>query len=167
MLFDTFSELDRIGSALLSGFSAPAMATAPVDLRREDDRYLVEADLPGFDPASIDVSVEGRMLTIRAERTEESEDRSGRWLVRERRGAGILRRFDLGQEVDVDAISADYRDGVLRVTLPIVAEALPRKVQVAIGGAPTRQAITTGPGTAESNAEAADPKAAPAHSAVA
>ena len=64
MLFDTFKELDRISSAFFSGFPESALSSAPINLYREDDRYVVEADLPGFDPSSIDVSAEAGLLHL-------------------------------------------------------------------------------------------------------
>lgn len=161
MLFDTFKELDRISSAFFSGFPEPALSSAPVNLYREDGRYVVEADLPGFDPSSIDVSAEAGLLTIRADRDTSREGRGERWLVRERSSARVVRQLALGDEVDLDAIAADYRDGVLKITLPVKADALPRKVAVAVGAsAPTQQAIES----AEAAEEVSDPKAVPAHS---
>ena len=161
MLFDTFKELDRISSAFFSGFPEPALRSAPVNLYREDDRYVVEADLPGFDPSSIDVSAEPGLLTMRADRDTSREDRGERWLVRERSSARVVRQLALGDEVDLDAIGADYRDGVLKITLPVKADALPRKVAVAVdSSAPTQHAI----GSAGAAEEVADPKAVPAHS---
>lgn len=161
MLFDTFKELDRISSAFFSGFPEPALSSAPVNLYREDDRYVVEADLPGFDPSSIDVSAEAGLLTVRAHRDTSREDRGERWLVRERGSASVVRQLALGDEVDLDAIAADYRDGVLRVTLPVRSDALPRKVAVAVeSSTPASRATESTP----AEQEAADPKADPAHS---
>ncbi|WP_260272421.1 Hsp20/alpha crystallin family protein [Propionibacterium freudenreichii] len=161
MLFDTFKELDRISSAFFSGFPEPALSSAPVNLYRQGDGYVLEADLPGFDPSSIDVSAEPGLLTIRADRDTSREDQGERWLVHERSSARVVRQLALGDEVDLDAVTADYRDGVLKITLPVRADALPRKVAVAVGSpAPVQQAIESA-GTAE---EVADPKAVPAHS---
>lgn len=152
MLFDTFNELDRISSAFFSGHPGPALSSAPVNLYRETDRYVVEADLPGFDPSSIDVSAESGLLTIRADREASNEDQGERWLVRERTAARVVRQLALGGEVDLDAITADYRDGVLRVTLPVRADALPRKVEVALGTASSPAPQRAGSGETEGKA---------------
>lgn len=159
---DTLKTLDRISSALFSGFPEPLLSSTPVNVYREDGRYVVEAELPGFDPSSIDVTAEAGMLTIRADRDASREDRDDRWLVRERTSAHVVRQIPLGDDVDLDAIAADFRDGVLKVTLPVGAEALPRKVAVAVGAPSTGAQQAIGSGAAEQEGE--DPKARPAHS---
>ncbi len=133
-LFDTFRDLDRMSSALFSGLGSPTWVSAPVNVYRAEDHYMLEMDLPGFDPSAIDVSVEGGQLTLRAERTEERTDENAQWLVRERGAASVVRQFTLGEDVDADAITADYRDGVLTVRMPLRAAAKPRRIAVA-GGA--------------------------------
>jgi HSP20 family protein len=161
MLFDTFKELDRISSTFFSGFPEPALSAAPVNLYRNDDRYVMEVDLPGFEPSSVDVTAEPGLLTIRADRDTSREDRNDRWLIRERDSARVVRQIALGDDVDVDAIAADYQNGVLRVTLPVRADALPRKVAVAVGSPSSApQAIESG----EAAQRDAHPKAEPAHS---
>jgi HSP20 family protein len=162
MLFDMFPELDRISSAFFSGVPESLLSSTPVDLYREGDRYVMEADLPGFDPSSIDVSAEAGLLTIRAQRDVSREDSDERWFVRERGSARVVRQVALGRDVDLDAIDADYRNGVLRVVLPVRADALPKKVAVALEGGEgsAREAIASGAGAKES----AHPKARPAHS---
>jgi len=165
MLFDTFAELDRLGSTLLSGLSGSGMH-APVNLRREDDRYVLEADLPGVDPNAIDITVDDVWLTIRAERSSESERGDARWLIRERSSATAVRRLALGQDIDVDAIEASYDAGVLRLTLPLREDARSKRIAVAVGGAPARAAIGTNSAAsgAAAEREAAEGKAQPAHS---
>ncbi|WP_022881636.1 Hsp20/alpha crystallin family protein [Gryllotalpicola ginsengisoli] len=170
MLYDnTFRELDRLSDAFFSALAGTGSTGAPVNLRRESDRYVLEADLPGYDPQSIDVSVDGQWLTIRAERSAQSETEKAQWLVRERSAESTVRQFALGQDVDVDAITADYQDGVLKVVLPVLAEARPRKI--AVGSSPTQQSITTGTAQQVEATHAAQPeeasaegKAQPAHS---
>lgn len=147
-LFDTFRDLDRMSSALFSGLGSPSWMSAPVNVYRADDHYLLEMDLPGFDPSSIDVSVEGGQLTLRAERTEERTDEKAQWLVRERGAATVVRQFTLGEDVDADAVTADYRDGVLTVRMPLRAAAKPRRIAVAGTTAP---AVGAGGETAATN----------------
>ena len=108
-------------------FSTPRLM--PMDLYRDADNYVLNADLPGIDPQSVDVDVDGQLLSIRAERTAPTRD-GVRWIARERSAGSYLRRFTLGQGIDTAHISASYDNGVLSVVLPVTEKAKPRKVQV-------------------------------------
>jgi HSP20 family protein len=127
MTFDPFSELDRLAAGLLQ--SRPGPRTMPVDLYRDADRYVVTADLPGIDPGSVDVDIDGQLLTIRAQRTVGSAD-GAKWLVQERPAGTYLRQFSIGEGVDTANISASYDNGVLSVVIPVSERAKPRKIEV-------------------------------------
>ena len=107
----------------------------PIDIARVEDRYELNADLPGVDPSSVDVDVEGQVLTISAERTPRSVE-GATWLARERSGGKYLRRLNLGQGIDTASISASYENGVLSVVLPVSEKAKARKVEVQTTVAP-------------------------------
>ena len=102
----------------------------PMDLYRDADQYVLTADLPGIDPTTVDVDLDGRMLSVRAERAATSGD-DITWIRRERQAGSFVRRLTLGQGVDADSISASYENGVLRVTIPVAEKAKARKIQVA------------------------------------
>jgi len=135
MLYDTFAGLDRELTRL--GSMLPALASqgwrAPMDVRRETDRYVVDMDLPGVDPSSIDITVEDGWLTVKAERSRAREVTEDAWVVRERSHQAVVRRFGVGEAVDADAITADYTDGVLTLSLPLAEHAKPRKVVLSEG----------------------------------
>lgn len=137
MAFDPISQLDRLTASVLDSVRSPRIM--PVDLFREGDRYVLHADLPGVDPGSIDVDVDGNQLSIRAQRTADPSDGS-RWLARERSSGFFLRQFTLGDGIDVDGISASYEHGVLSVIIPVSERAKPRKITV--DTAETRQEIS-------------------------
>jgi HSP20 family protein len=101
----------------------------PVDLFRDGERYVLHADLPGVDPGSIDVDLDGGQLTLRAQRTADIQE-GVRWLARERGSGSFLRQFTLGDGVDLDGISASYESGVLSVIIPVSERAKPRKIEV-------------------------------------
>ena len=130
MSFDPFRELDRVASQLLDTRQGPRLM--PVDLHRDGDHYVLAADLPGVDPGSIDIDVDGQLLTIRAERTARSDD-GIRWISRERPTGSFLRQLTLGQGLDTSAISANYENGVLSVVIPVSEKAKPRKIEVQAG----------------------------------
>ncbi|KQP57076.1 Hsp20/alpha crystallin family protein [Agreia sp. Leaf283] len=127
MSFDPFSELDRLTGDLLHFRPGPKFM--PVDLYREGDQYVLSADLPGVDPGSVDVDVDGQLLTIRAQRTAAAHD-GVKWLTRERPNGDYLRQFSLGDGVDSEKISASYDNGVLSVIIPVSERAKPRKIEV-------------------------------------
>ena len=106
----------------------------PMDLSRTGDSYVLNADLPGIDPASVDISVDGQLLSISAERPAASTE-GVTYLSRERRTGTFLRRFTLGQNVDTTGITAGYDNGVLTVTVPVAEKAKPRKIEVASAAA--------------------------------
>jgi HSP20 family protein len=101
----------------------------PMDVARVGDRYVLDADLPGIDPATVDIDVSGRFLTIRAERPVRAQD-GATYLSRERGSGTYARRFTLGSGIDTASISASYDNGVLSVVLPISEQAKPRKIEV-------------------------------------
>ncbi len=128
--FDPFRDLDRMLSGALR---TPASAAMPMDLYRTGDRFVAKVDLPGVDPSTIDVDVEDRTLTIRAERREQAEG-DVQWLSHERPAGTFARQLTLGYGVASDQIQADYSDGVLSLTIPVAEEAKPRKISVSHTG---------------------------------
>jgi HSP20 family protein len=104
----------------------------PIDLYRDGDHYTLNADLPGIDPSTVDLDVDGQLLTIRAERVAPSAE-GVRWLARENRSGSFLRRLTLGDGVDRENISATYDAGVLSVTIPVAEKAKARKIEVVTG----------------------------------
>ena len=127
MKFDPFRELDRVAGALLD--PRQRLRLMPIDLYREGDHYILNADLPGIDPGSVDVDVDGQLLTIRAERTIQTSE-GVNWLTRERESGSFLRQLNLGQGINIDGISAKYENGVLSVLIPVSERAKPRKIEV-------------------------------------
>jgi HSP20 family protein len=102
----------------------------PIDVYEKDDTYVVQVELPGMDPSNIDVTVENGVLSIRGERRFEDklEDENARRI--ERRFGAFLRQLSLPTEVDADKIDANYRDGILTVTVPKVEAAKPKRITV-------------------------------------
>jgi HSP20 family protein len=127
--FDPIREMDRLLSDVTR---TPATVAVPMDLYREGDDYTVAVDLPGVDPASIDIDVDDRTLTIRAERAAKVA-KEAQWLSRERAMGTFARQLTLGHGLATDRITAEYTDGVLTLTIPVAETAKPRKVEVRHG----------------------------------
>ena len=128
MKLDPFRELDRMAATLLDRRDTPRVM--PIDLYRDADHFVLTAELPGVDPGSVDVDVDGQMLTIRAERTPRSQD-GVQWLARERAAGTFQRQLTLGRDIDTESISAHYENGVLSVMIPVAEKAKPRKIAIA------------------------------------
>lgn len=123
-----FDMSDMVGSA---GFR--------VDVREEDACYKLEAELPGVSKDKLNLCVEDGTLVISADLNEEKKEEKRGYLYSERRTGHVERRFDL-EGVDQERIAADYKDGVLEVTLPKL-QPEPKKE--------TKRAIAIGEGKAE------------------
>jgi len=137
--FDPFQEIDRLFGQMLS--AERSSGTMPMDLYRSGDHYVLHVDLPGADPGSIEVNVEDRILTIRAQRTAHTE-RDVQWLAKERPNGTYARQLSVGRGLALDAISATYADGVLTLSIPVAEEAKPRRIEVQHGSDATQ--ITSG-----------------------
>ncbi|MEA5153879.1 Hsp20/alpha crystallin family protein [Raineyella sp.] len=125
--FDPFRDVDQLFTQALR---TPASTAMPMDLYREGDNYFVRIDLPGVDPATIDVDLDDSTLTIRAERKPQAGE-SVQWLSRERPVGTFARQLTLGKGVAAESIDAEYTDGVLILTIPVAEAAKPRKIAVA------------------------------------
>lgn len=131
MGYDPFRELDRVASALMDP-RTQGPRQMPMDLYREGDRYILNAELPGIDPGSVDIEFDGQTLTIRAERNVRGNE-GVKWLVRERQSAQFVRQLNIGRDIDTDGIHAHYENGVLNVVIPVSDRAKPRKIAVSEG----------------------------------
>lgn len=130
LTFDPFREMDRLTAQLLgSQAQGRGPRWMPMDLYRSGDHFVVNVDLPGVDPGSIDVNVDGNTLTVRAERTLKAEE-SPEWIAQERPSGGFMRQLNLGDGLDVERIHATYENGVLCLTIPVAEQAKPRKIEV-------------------------------------
>ena len=131
MRFDPFRELDRITDQVWRQ-AATARPGTPMDAYRRGDEFVVELDVPGVDPASIDLTVEKNVLTVTATRQRSFRD-GDEVLVAERPHGEFRRQLFLGEQLDTDSIRAEYADGVLSLTLSVAEQAKPRKVEVTAG----------------------------------
>jgi HSP20 family protein len=128
--FDAFRSLDRV-----TGWRGQAGTGMPMDLYRADDHFVASFDIPGIDPGSIDVSVDGNALTVSAERTAPGD--ANDWVVAERPRGRYSRRLSLGRDVDAEKLHAAYVDGVLTLTIPLAERAKPRQIAVEHSSVPT------------------------------
>ena len=136
MRFDPFRELDRLNQEVLGAAQRRTSGGMPMDAYRQGDTFYLHFDLPGVDPASIDLTVEKNVLTVRAERQLHWGRGNGEVevLVAERPQGSYSRQLFLGETLDPDRIAASYEQGVLTLTIPVAEAAKPRRVQVSASG---------------------------------
>ena len=141
MRSDPFREFDRLTQQLLGAGTTSRPAVMPMDAWREGDTFVVEFDLPGVRPETLDIDVERNVLTVRAERPA----RNGDWemLAAERPTGLFSRQLVLGDNVDLEHVKADYDAGVLRLSIPVAEKAKPRKIAIGTAGGERQQAISS------------------------
>jgi HSP20 family protein len=129
MRTDPFREFDRLAQQLLGAGTTARPAVMPMDAWREGDTFVVEFDLPGVRPESLDIDVERNVLTVKAERPGPKGD----WevLAAERPTGVFSRQLVLGENVDLEHVQAAYDGGVLRLTVPVAERAKARRIEVA------------------------------------
>jgi len=111
----------------LGGAWAPA-----VDIFEHQDNIVLRAALPGVDAKAVDIRLENNVLTLRGERKLDSEVKRDSYHRVERSYGAFSRSFTLPMAVDQGKISADYKDGVLNVTLPKREEAKPKQISISV-----------------------------------
>ena len=136
---DPFRELDRLTQQVFGTNGTLARPSVmPMDAWREGDNFYVEFDLPGVDQESIDLDVEGNVVTVKAERPPRANDAE---LLAAERPRGIFsRQLVLGDNLDTEHITASYDAGVLTLQIPVAERAKARKISIG-NKAEDRQAI--------------------------
>jgi HSP20 family protein len=126
---DPFRELERLSQQVFGGPGTVARPSVmPMDAWREGDNFVLEFDLPGIDPATIDLDVEGNVLTVRVERGLMGGEREV--LAAERPRGVFSRQVILGENLDTGRIDAGYTGGVLSLRIPVAESAKPRKIRI-------------------------------------
>jgi HSP20 family protein len=124
-----FDELMR-GTALASRENGRTATLLPIDIKRGDKDLTVEASVPGFKPEEVNVTVDAGVLTISAQRETAEDFKDGDYVRQERYFGSLYRQIALGEGVDGDKAKADFRNGVLTVTVPLVSKPEPKRIPV-------------------------------------
>lgn len=129
-----FRELEERLNSIFNGVAeTPAGTWRPaVDLREEQDHYLVEADLPGLKREDIDISIVGDVLTIKGQRNGEAVKQGEGYRSIERSYGTYQRSFRIPGGVDSNKVEASYEAGVLKVSLPKPETSKPRQIEVKV-----------------------------------
>jgi HSP20 family protein len=128
---DPFEILDRVFDSD-NFFTAPFRSPA-IDVREEEGRYLIEAELPGLSEKDLKLELKDRVLALSTAKKEEKEEKTVlKWLRHERREFSFARSFELPDDADGDKIEARFKDGLLVIELPKKPETAPRLVPVKV-----------------------------------
>jgi HSP20 family protein len=103
-----------------------------VDIREQNDAYLVEVELPGLSKDDVKITMENNILTVQGEKKQEKEEKRGNYHRTERVYGSFQRSFTLPSSVKNEKIEAQYKNGILTVTLPKVEEAKPKAIEVKV-----------------------------------
>ena len=126
-------ELEHVQEGdIVEGSTATAEWAPAVDIKEEDERFVLHADIPGVKPEEIDISMEDGVLTIQGEKKTEAKTEKEGYKRVERTYGSFYRRFSLPDTADADAISAKSKHGVLEIVIPKREAVLPKKISVAI-----------------------------------
>ncbi|WP_294753312.1 Hsp20/alpha crystallin family protein [uncultured Ruminococcus sp.] len=120
-LWNAFSDFDKS----FFGSNMP-MNNCRTDIRDDGDKYVMESELPGFEKEDIKLDINGSQLTIAAEHStnNDEKDEKGNYIRRERTFGSYKRSFDIG-DINTDAITAEYKNGILTIELPKKASEAP------------------------------------------
>jgi HSP20 family protein len=140
MRTDPFREWDRLTQQVLGTNGTLARPSVmPMDAWRDKDTFVVEFDLPGVNPDTVDLDVERNVVTVRAERPPRATDAE---LIAAERARGVFsRQLILGDNLDTEHLDASYDAGVLTLKIPVAEKAKPRKISILSKGDGNRQAI--------------------------
>ena len=131
-LFDLFTNEGsrRLASAQRAAATARTEWIPAVDIREDEDRYVLMADLPGIDRKDVEITVDDGVLSLKGQRTIVSEDAKENYRRRERSQGEFLRQFTLPETADTANISASTRDGVLKIVIPKQERPQPQKITI-------------------------------------
>ena len=129
-LWDPFAGLEEMRKEMNRAFET-AFAPA-LDVLEEKDGFLVKIDLPGLSKDDVSVTIQDNFLTVKGERKHDVETKEANFYHRERVHGTFARTLELPTRVDAGKVAANFRDGVLHVTLPKSEEAKPKETKVSV-----------------------------------
>lgn len=125
-------EVNRLFGDFMSG-GVPSMVSSGVfpalNVNEDSEKYYVEAELPGIKPEDLEVSVEGKTLTLRGERKSDAVENAS-YHRRERRWGRFQKALTLPLDLNAESVTAEFKDGVLKLVLPKAEKAKPKKIAV-------------------------------------
>lgn len=131
-------EMNRVFDRFFRGWDLSELgietgAWVPVDLSETADKVIVKVEVPGVDPKEINISIQNNTLLIKGEKREEKEEKGKTFYRIERRYGSFSRSIDLPSSVDTNKITAEYKNGVLEISIQKKEEVKPKQISVKVG----------------------------------
>jgi len=130
---DVFDAFDR-GFGLCTPLASAAITAPRVDVRETPTAYLMDMDLPGLTEKDVEISLKDRVLTISSIKESSNEEKKTEdgveYLIRERHSSAFERRFTLPEDIDAENVEANFKNGVLSISIQRKAEAQPRQILI-------------------------------------
>jgi HSP20 family protein len=144
MRFDPLREFDRLMEQNFAGARLPR--SMPMTARRRGEEFLVELDVPGVSMDDVELTVERNVVTIRARRSPDRQE-GDEVIIDERLYGEYSRQLFLGDNLDPDGLTAELRDGVLRLTIPVSEASKPRQIPLGSSSESTSSESTSSEST--------------------
>lgn len=135
-MFSLQREMNKVFDSFFRGVDEPGLLNASwtpaVDVAEEENDYIVKVELPGVSKDDVKITLESNILTVRGEKKAEKEINEKNYHRTERSYGSFQRSFTLPTSVKNDKIDAEYKDGILSITLPKAEEAKPKQIEVKV-----------------------------------
>ena len=129
--FRDFDVIDRRMRRMLEDFGVAPAPLPAADLYETEKELIVELDVPGYDESELALEVTDHTLVVKGERGEEKEEKDKAFYLHERLERHFERSFPLPVDADIDNMKAKFDTGVLKVRVPKIEAAKPRKIEIA------------------------------------
>ncbi|HOV91076.1 MAG TPA: Hsp20/alpha crystallin family protein [Syntrophorhabdaceae bacterium] len=103
-----------------------------LDVSETKNSYIVKAEVPGIDPKDVEISLSENVLTIKGEKKQEKEEENENYHIIERSYGGFTRSFKLPGQIQGDKVKANYKNGILKITLPKTEEAKKKEIKITV-----------------------------------
>ena len=127
---DLMSDFDKMMSSFFKDVPQWDSRQPRVDIVKDEENYLLTAELPGVTEDQLELKVEENLLTISSRVEKEAEKEGAKYLLKERSAVAFKRSFVLPKDVDTESIEAAFSNGILKLTMKVAEKAKPRTIEI-------------------------------------
>jgi HSP20 family protein len=133
--FDIREDFDSVMKDFLRGFSVPVSSRAVfplADVKEDEDKYTVTVEVPGIDKKDLKIKVKENSLLVEGEKKEETREENESYLRVERSYGNFRRAFSFASDLDEKKVNAEFKDGILTITLPKTEKEKPKEIEIKV-----------------------------------